>query len=73
VQVIKIPGSILTRKERRLEENENISNYKKILTFYALGDWGTGKAEQQEVAQALKEEICHAFPMGNERDISPFV
>jgi hypothetical protein len=63
----------INEERATIGEHENIPNHKKILTFYALGDWGTGKAEQQEVAQALKKEVCQSFPMGNERDISPFV
>lgn len=45
-------------------------NHENVLTFYALGDWGTGKENQKAVAQALKENV-NGIPSG--RKIAPFV
>ena len=54
-------------------QKESIPNHKNMITFYALGDWGTGEAGQEAVAKALQEDIDRSFPRGNERDVPPFV
>lgn len=41
-----------------------------VLTFYALGDWGTGKPPQAAVAAALAENINR---LDTERNLVPFV
>lgn len=41
-----------------------------VVTFFALGDWGTGGAEQRRVAEALAHEVG-TIPPG--RKIRPFV
>ncbi len=51
----------------RLEDRPNHEN---VLTFYALGDWGTGKDKQKSVAQALQKNI-EQIPPG--RKVAPFV
>ena len=54
-------------------QQESMPDHKHMITFYALGDWGTGEAGQAAVAKALQEDLGRAFPRGNERDIPPFV
>jgi hypothetical protein len=56
-----------------VSQQERIPNHKNIITFYALGDWGTGEASQEAVAKALQVDIVRSFPEGNERDVPPFV
>jgi hypothetical protein len=41
-----------------------------ILTFFALGDWGTGESEQVAVARALSSEVAKITP---NRSVAPFV
>ncbi|MFQ6112614.1 MAG: metallophosphoesterase [bacterium] len=41
-----------------------------IITFYALGDWGTGDEQQMAVAEALRKNVAE-IPEG--REIAPFV
>lgn len=45
-------------------------NHENVLTFFALGDWGTGEPKQREIAIALKNAI-EQIPQG--RKIAPFV
>jgi hypothetical protein len=54
-------------------QQESMPDHKNMITFYALGDWGTGEAGQAAVAKALQEDLDRAFPRGNEKDIPPFV
>jgi hypothetical protein len=54
-------------------QQESMPEHKHMITFYALGDWGTGEAGQAAVAKALQEDLDRAFPRGNERDLPPFV
>lgn len=44
-------------------------DHAEVVTFYALGDWGTGDENQKAVAQALREDVI-AIPSG--RKIAPF-
>ena len=41
-----------------------------VLTFYALGDWGTGDASQRRVGKALAIELDSLAPG---RRVAPFV
>lgn len=45
-------------------------NGEDVMTFYVMGDWGTGNDEQHAVAQALREDVSE-IPAG--REIRPFV
>lgn len=45
-------------------------NHADVLTFYALGDWGTGNKNQRAVAEALKNNVAE-LPRG--REVAPFV
>ncbi len=45
-------------------------NHNDVLTFYALGDWGTGQANQRAVAQALIKNVTE---IPNGRNQAPFV
>ncbi|MFQ5823285.1 MAG: metallophosphoesterase [bacterium] len=45
-------------------------NNPEVITFYALGDWGTGNKHQEAVAEALRENVSK-IPKG--RKISPLV
>jgi len=45
-------------------------NGKNVLTFYALGDWGTGNVNQKAVAMALRQNVAQIAPG---RKIRPFV
>ena len=49
---------------------EDRPNHKNVLTFFALGDWGTGDETQKAVAAGLKHEI-EKLPSG--RNSAPFV
>ncbi len=49
--------------------NEKSPDSSEIITFYALGDWGTGNRAQQAVAKALKDDIEKL----GDREIFPFV
>ena len=49
---------------------ENRPNHRNVLTFFALGDWGTGGETQKAVAAGLKQEIAE-LPSG--RNTAPFV
>lgn len=49
---------------------EDRPNHKNVLTFFALGDWGTGDETQKAVAAGLKQEI-EELPSG--RNTAPFV
>jgi hypothetical protein len=41
-----------------------------VITFYALGDWGTGEEQQMAVAEALRKNVAE-IPKG--KNIPPFV
>jgi len=45
-------------------------NHENVVTFYALGDWGTGDDRQRAVAKALKRNVKE-IPVG--RRVAPFV
>ena len=49
---------------------EDRPNHQNVLTFFALGDWGTGKGEQKAVAAALGKNVGE-IPPG--RKVAPFV
>jgi len=49
---------------------EDRPNNQNVLTFFALGDWGTGKGEQKAVAAALGKNVGQ-IPPG--RKVAPFV
>ncbi|MFQ5637372.1 MAG: metallophosphoesterase [bacterium] len=44
--------------------------HSQVLTFYVLGDWGTGSGQQKAVADALKRSVAHIPPGRTHR---PFV
>ncbi|MCG8607962.1 metallophosphoesterase [bacterium] len=44
-----------------------------VVTFYALGDWGTGDDKQRAVAVALRDEIKGLQRTGGENRLPPFV
>lgn len=48
---------------------EDRPNHENVLTFFALGDWGTGKKEQKAVAEALRKNV-EQIPPG--RKVAPF-
>lgn len=45
-------------------------NHRAVLTFYVLGDWGTGNENQRAVAQALKKNVAE---LPTDRTQPPFV
>lgn len=45
-------------------------NHPEVVTFYALGDWGTGNDQQRAIAEALRQNV-NEIPPG--RKIPPFV
>ena len=45
-------------------------NGNEVITFYALGDWGTGDQNQKAVANALRKDVAQ-LPPG--REVMPFV
>ncbi|MCH8871965.1 metallophosphoesterase [candidate division KSB1 bacterium] len=49
---------------------EDRPDHQNVLTFFALGDWGTGKEEQKAVAAALRKNVGQ-IPPG--RKVAPFV
>lgn len=57
------------RKEITGEPAER-PDHSKVITFFALGDWGTGKTAQKEVAASLKKEVDTISPG---REVEPFV
>ncbi len=58
----------------RYHENpDQRPDHPQVITFYALGDWGTGDNRQIAVAQALKEDVALLESREEKRRIPPFV
>ncbi|MFQ5676216.1 MAG: metallophosphoesterase, partial [bacterium] len=60
----------LAGESLQLAERSQRPDHDEVLTFYALGDWGTGKDGQKAVAAALKNDVAK-IPAG--RKAAPFV
>ena len=44
-----------------------------VVTFYALGDWGTGSEDQRAVAVALRDQLQELEKTEESRNLAPFV
>ena len=55
------------------ENPDGRPNHPQVITFYALGDWGTGDNRQIAVDKALKEDIALLESREEKRRLLPFV